>query len=1141
MSEFKKVLIANRGEIAIRIIRAVQELGMKAVSIYCEEDKLALFRTKADEAYQVSFETSPTDAYLNMEEIIDIAKKRGVDAIHPGYGFLAENARFAQICKNAGIKFIGPSAEVIDLLGNKVNAKISAQEAGVKVIDGKKVTDAIDAVKVAREIGFPVMIKASAGGGGRGMRVCENEKELPELFESAVREAIKAFGDGEVFIEKYIRNPRHVEVQLLADEHGNIVHLYERDCSIQRRHQKIIELSPCMSITNETRNAICAAAVKLAKYVGYTNAGTAEFLVDSDENFYFIEVNPRIQVEHTVTEQVCNIDLVQSQIYVAQGLPLSCEEIGINSQEDVTFRGAAIECRITTEDTKNNFMPDTGKIEVYKTGGGPGVRLDGGNGFTGAVISPYFDSLLVKTTTYDRTYEKARMKMVRVLREMVIEGVKTNKDFLINILEHNEFKSGHCNTNFIDSHPELFNIKAFDDREYKLLKYISEKTLENPSKDPGLVAINEIPVFESIPRKAGLKQILDKNGPSAVIDRIKNTKELLFTDTTLRDAHQSIAATRMRTVDMVKIADAISRCESELFSLEMWGGATFDTSYRFLKESPWTRLKQLRERIPNIMFQMLFRGSNAVGYTNYPDNVIREFIKCSAGYGIDVFRIFDSLNWVEQMKVSCEEVLKQDKIAEVSICYSGDILDKNKTKYNLDYYIRKAIEVEKMGAHIFCIKDMSGLLKPAGASVLFKALKDEINIPIHYHTHDTSGNGVASILSAANAGVDIADGALSAMSGLTSQPSLNSAVAALEYTERESSLNTDYLLSLSNYFEKVRPIYKQFESGLTNVTTVVYKYEVPGGQYSNLKAQVDSFGLGQRFDEVMDLYVQANELFGDIIKVTPSSKVVGDMAIFMLQNGLNKDNIKQKAVDIAFPDSVVDFYKGNIGQPEGGFDEEMRAVVLKGAPHIDVRPGTLLPPTDFDDIKAGFKEKYNVNLTRQAIASAAIYPKVYADYVEFLQEYGDFIEMPSNVFFNGLRENESFDMPSGKGNAKNIKLISIGKINQEGMRSFTFEVDGFRREILLEDKAATEVALKKSVKLVDETDESQVGSPIPGTIIKINVKVGDKVQKSQALGVVEAMKMETEIIAKADGVVKGIYVEPQQKVVAHELIMEIEN
>ena len=1140
MKEFKKVLIANRGEIAIRIIRAVQELGMKAVAVYCEEDKLSLFRSKADEAYLIKSETTPTDAYLNINAIIDIAIARKVDAIHPGYGFLAENSDFARACRDAGIKFIGPTPEVIDLLGNKVNAKESAINAGVSVIDGKKVTTSEEAREISEKIGYPVMIKAAAGGGGRGMRIIQNNEEITDLFDAAVRESEKAFGSGEVFVEKYVETPRHVEVQILGDECGTIVHLYERDCSIQRRHQKIIEFSPCMSITKDIRDNICADALKIARHVGYTNAGTVEFLLDKNDNHYFIEVNPRVQVEHTVTELVTGVDIVQSQILIAQGYPLDSEEVGIESQESITFRGAAIECRITTENVKNNFLPDTGKIDVYKTGGGPGVRLDGGNGFTGSVITPYFDSLLVKTTTYDRSFEKARRKMVRVLREHEIEGVKTNKDFLINVLENDGFKSGDSDTTFIDKHPELFNLKLFDDREFKLIKFISEKTLER-GRNPKVIVEDYTPMYDpNFPKKAGFKQILDEKGPQAVIDAVKAERQLLFTDTTFRDAHQSLFATRMRTLDMLNIADQVAQYESKLFSIEMWGGATFDTSYRFLKESPWTRLKLLREKIPNILFQMLFRASNAVGYTNYPDNLIKEFINRSADCGIDVFRIFDSLNWLEQMKVSCEQVLECGKIAEVALCYTGDILDNTKTKYTLDYYVKKAKEIEAMGAHMLAIKDMSGLLKPAAAFQLVTALKSEIKIPIHIHTHDTSGNGVAAMLSASRAGADIVDGAMSSISGLTSQPSLNSIVSALEFTKRQSDLKSEELQQVSTYIEKIRPIYTPFESGMNSVTTQIYKYEIPGGQYSNLKAQVDSFGMGHRFNEILERYKDANELFGDIVKVTPSSKVVGDMAIFMLQNGLTKENIYEKGKTMAFPESVLDFFKGMIGQPEGGFDEELRAVILKGAEFITVRPGTLLPDVNFDDIRAEYKEKYNIPLSDNAVTSVALYPKVYDDYVGFLREYGDYIKMRSDVFFYGLEIGESFDMQTGENTSKNVKLVAVSETDAEGFKTFTFEIDGFRREIAIEDTQALQSQARSTVRMASESEPKEIGSPIPGNIVKVMAKVGDEVKKGDAVAVVEAMKMETEIIAKCDGKVSEVLIAVAQSVKAQELVMVIE-
>ncbi|WP_290774214.1 pyruvate carboxylase [Anaerofustis sp.] len=1141
MRKFKRVLIANRGEIAIRIIRAVQELGMKAICIYCEEDKLSLFRNKADEAYLIKGTNSPTDAYLNIEAIIELAKAKNIDAIHPGYGFLSENPIFAAECEKAGIKFIGPNSKVIELLGNKVNAKNAAIEAGVSVLDGVKVDNVEEAKEISGKIGYPVIIKASAGGGGRGMRVCEREEDLKGQFESAVREAKKAFNNGEVFIEKYVRSPRHVEAQILADEYGHIVHLYERDCSIQRRHQKIIEFSPSQSITEETRKAICEESVNLAKHVGYTNAGTVEFLVDENEKHYFMEVNPRIQVEHTVTELVTNVDLVQAQILIAQGYKLSDSEINIKSQDDIKMSGAAIECRVTTENVLNNFMPDTGKISVYKTGAGPGVRLDGGNGFAGSEITPYFDSLLVKTTTYARDFDKARKKMIRTLKEHEIEGVSTNKDFLINVLEHPDFKKGICNTNFIEDHPELFNIKEFDNKLANILTYISEVTLKNGSKDKEIIPKIEVPIYKDVPKLTGTKQILDEKGPEGLVQWIKDEKQLLFMDTTMRDAQQSLFATRMRTNDFLKIAESVSRYEKDVYALELWGGATFDTSYRFLKESPWSRLELLREMIPNILFQMLLRGSNAVGYKNYPDNVIKAFIKQSAKSGVDIFRIFDSLNWLDQIKPSVEEVLKLGKVAEVAICYTGDILDKTKTKYTLDYYVKKAKEVEAMGAHILAIKDMSGLLKPAAAMRLVKALKDEVKMPIHFHTHDTAGNGVSSMLMASAAGVDIVSGAVSLMSGTTSQPSLDSIAAALENTPRESKINLDEIQIVNDYYEKVRKYYTGFESGLKTGTTQIYKYEVPGGQYSNLKSQVESFGLGHRFTDVLDKYKQANELLGDIIKVTPTSKVVGDFAIFMLQNDLDKENIYEKGKDLAFPDSVVDFFKGMIGQPEWGFDEKLREVVLKGADFITERPGLLLPDEDFDKIRKEFKEEFNMDLNDKQVLSAALYPKVYKDYLKFKETYGDLTYMPTDAFFTGLAKGEETEVFFGEGKSHVIKLVRIGNTHPDGKRRMVYEVDGFRRALYITDpNFVINQTTDQVVEMANPKNEKHIGSPIPGSVIKVNVAIGEEVKKNQAVCVVEAMKMETEVVCPCDGVIKDVLVQELDSVKAGQLLIELE-
>lgn len=1140
MRKFQKVLVANRGEIAIRIIRACQELGIRTVAIYAEEDRLSLFRTKADEAYLIE-DPNPVGAYLNMDTIIKLAKKKNVDAIHPGYGFLAENPVFARRCEEAGIAFIGPSAEMMMALGDKIQSKLVAKSVGVPTIPGveEPIANDEDAIEFAKVAGYPVMLKAAAGGGGRGMRIVRKEEDLLREFHSARSEAAKAFGNDSIFIEKYVERPKHIEVQVLGDTHGNLVHLYERDCSIQRRHQKLVEFTPSLALTSQQREAICQDALRIAGAVNYRNAGTVEFLVDADGRHYFIEMNPRIQVEHTVTELVTGYDLVQSQILVAQGYALSSKEIGISDQSAIQPRGFAIQCRVTTEDPQNSFAPDTGQLDVYRTGSGFGIRLDGGNGFAGSVITPYYDSLLVKISSYSRTFDDARRKAIRAIKESRIEGVKTNQGFLLNVLNHPRFIAGRCDTGFIDGNPGLFDFQEKKNEERKLLQFLAEKIVnETHGKKPDF----DVPVIPEVQNPhdlSGTKQLLDEGGPEAVVNWIKEQKKLLLTDTTFRDAHQSLMATRVRSRDMIKIARATSVYGRDLFSVEMWGGATYDVSYRFLKESPWERLDELRKRMPNVMFQMLLRGSNAVGYKNYPDNVIQEFVKEAADHGIDVFRIFDSLNWLEGMKVATESVLKAGKIAEVCMCYTGDILNPDKAKYNLDYYIRLAKEIEAMGAHILGIKDMSALLKPAAAYQLITALKQEINIPIHLHTHDTSGNGVATILMAAMAGVDIVDSAVNGMSGLTSQPALNSIVAALENTERDTGVVPEEMQKISDYWVAVRDIYAGFESDLKSGTAEIYKYEIPGGQYSNLKPQVESFGLGHRFAEVKEKYIEANKLFGDIIKVTPSSKAVGDMAIFMVQNDLDASNIYEKGGDLAFPDSVVDFFKGMMGQPEGGFDKELQRIVLKGETPITVRPGQLLEPVDFDKIREELSEKYELDFTMTDLLSAALYPKVFEDYLKFTNEFGKFIRMESDVFFHGLREGEEARIDMDKGKSHMVKLVSMGSIDEEGMRQVVFEVDGFRREVRVEDKNAVSVSAKAKAETADPDNPFHIGAGIPGKIIEVLVKEGDAVSENQPLMVVEAMKMETQMVAPFDGVVSRVLVKPDQQVESNELLMEL--
>ncbi|MDD3364527.1 MAG: pyruvate carboxylase [Syntrophomonas sp.] len=1142
MKTFKKVLIANRGEIAIRIIRACHELGIRTVSVYSKEDKLGLFRTKSDESYLIGNNKGPVEAYLSIEEIISLAIKKGVDAIHPGYGFLSENPEFAKKCIESGIEFIGPTPEMMDKLGDKIKSKIIAQSIGVPTIPGveKPIKSDKEAIKFAEKCSYPIMLKASAGGGGRGMRIVRSKTDLLREFHSCKNEAQKAFGIDDIFVEKYLENPKHIEVQILGDNYGNIVHLYERDCSIQRRHQKVIEFTPALAISEEKRQAICADAIKIAQSVNYRSAGTVEFLLDNQGNHYFIEMNPRIQVEHTVTEMVTGIDIVQSQILIAQGYKLDSQQIGIPSQNAIKSRGYAIQCRVTTEDPTNSFAPDTGKIDVYRTGSGFGIRLDGGNGYTGSIISPYYDSLLVKITSSSRTFKDTINKSKRALREVVIGGVKTNEAFLLNVLSHPKFIKGECDTGFLDSTPELFDITPKEDHEATILKFIGEKVVNESKGIDKDYDVPKIPKFQSKDDLSGTKQILDKEGPQGVVEWIKAQNKLLLTDTSMRDAHQSLMATRVRTVDMLRIAEATAHLGKDLFSLEMWGGATFDVAYRFLNECPWERLTELRNKIPNIMFQMLIRGANAVGYTNYPDNVVREFIRESASSGIDIFRIFDSLNWLKGMETAIDETLKTGKIAEACICYTGDILDENKDKYSLKYYIQTAKEIEKMGAHILGIKDMAGLLKPYAAKKLIRELKNEISIPIHLHTHDTSGNGVSTLLVAAEAGVDIVDTAFNSMSGLTSQPALNSVVAALENTSRDTRINLDEIQEIADYWSDIRPIYSQFESGLKSGTAEVYKYEIPGGQYSNLKPQVESFGLGHKFKEVKEMYKTVNEMLGDIVKVTPSSKLVGDLAIFMVKNDLTPENIIEKGKDLAFPDSSEAYFEGMMGQPVGGFPKKLQKVVLKGKKPITCRPGELLEPADFDLINKLLEQKYNIKPSMKDVLSYALYPKVFEEYLEFKKEYGDLSRMNSPVFFDGIRQGETCEVEVEEGKIFIIKLVNIGKVDQEGFRKIYFEVNGNQREISIFDKGYQKGEVISSTVLADPYNKKEIGASIPGTVAKILVKDGDMVKAGQSLIIIEAMKMETQILAPLSGKVLSITVKEGQQVKNRELLMQIE-
>ena len=1133
--EIQKVLVANRGEIAIRIFRACHDLGIHTVAIYSNEDTYSLFRTKADEAYLVGEKKSPLGAYLDIPGIIGLAKRRGVTAIHPGYGFLSENADFARACEENGILFIGPSAKVLGQMGDKLSAKEIALACGVPIIPGctEPLRDAEDAVEKAVSFGFPVILKAAAGGGGRGMRRCDSPEEVRTAYELVHSEAEKAFGCGDIFMEKYLVEPKHIEVQILADQHGNVYHLGERDCSLQRRYQKVVEFAPAWSVPQETVEALRRDAVKIARSVGYVSAGTVEFLVDKNGGYYFIEMNPRIQVEHTVTEMVTGVDIVRSQILIAAGHPLSHPEIGLNRQEDVHVDGYAIQCRVTTEDPANNFAPDNGKITAYSSSGGFGVRLDGGNADVGTVISPYYDSLLVKVTSWDHNFPAACRKAARAINEVRVRGVKTNIPFVTNILAHPDFVAGRCHTKFIDETPELFDIVDSRDRATRVLRYIAEIQVANPNAERHQYDTPRFPQPQA-PLGPGLKQLLDEKGPKAVSQWVLEQKKLLLTDTTMRDAHQSLLATRMRTRDMVKGADGVADILRDCFSLEMWGGATFDVAYRFLHESPWERLRLLREKIPNIPFQMLLRGSNLVGYANYPDNLVRSFIKEAAERGIDVFRVFDSLNWIPSMEVAMDEVLNQNKLLEATMCYTGDILDPSKDKYTLKYYVDLAKELERRGAHMLAIKDMSGLLKPYAAKKLVSTLKQEIGIPIHLHTHDTTGNQVAALLMAAEAGVDVVDAACAPLAGLTSQPSLDALVAALQGTERDTGLDLRRVQELSNYWADVRLRYESFDHGLKTSTTDIYRYEIPGGQYTNLRPQVESLGLGDRFEEVKEMYKTVNDMLGDPVKVTPSSKVVGDLAIFMVQNDLTPENIVERGKALAFPDSVVSYFKGMMGQPAWGFPEDLQKVVLKGEEPITCRPGKLLPPVDFDRLEQEVR-KFRDDPERKDLISYAMYPKVYEDFCRHRKEYGYITRMGSHVFFNGMALGETNKINIEDGKTLVIKYLGLGDHNDDGTINVQFELNGMRREVAVRDPNASEKT--RQVVQADESDPRQVGASIPGMVSKIHVQPGDTVEENQVLMTIEAMKMETAVTARTAGKVREIRVKEGQAVKAKELLM----
>ncbi len=1140
--KFKKVLVANRGEIAIRVFRALNELGITTVSIYSKEDRYALFRSKADESYPLNPEKGPIDAYLDIDNIIKIALAANVDAIHPGYGFLSENPDFVDACERNGIVFIGPSSQIMNAMGDKISSKKMAIDAQVPIIPGVDyaIKDIDTATKIAAEVGFPIMLKASNGGGGRGMRIVNAMEDLEKEFNEAKNESKKAFGDDKIFIEKYLRAPKHIEVQILGDNYGNVVHLYDRDCSVQRRHQKVVEYAPAFSIPDATRQIIFDSAIRLSKAVGYRNAGTLEFLVDADNHPYFIEMNPRIQVEHTVSEEITNIDLVQSQILVAEGYPLDSDEINIKSQDDVHCDGYSIQTRVTTEDPANNFMPDTGEITVYRSGSGKGIRLDGGNAYTGAVISPYYDSLLVKAISHDRTFAGAVRKSIRTLQEMRIRGVKTNIPFLINVLHHPTFVAGKCYTTFIEETPELFQLTQSQDRATKIIEFIGDRIVNSQKGQKPHYENRVLPKLDQTKPVYGARDEFLKLGAEGFMQKILKEDKLYVTDTTMRDAQQSLMATRMRSKDLCGAAYATNAYMQNAFSVEAWGGATYDTAYRFLKESPWKRLELLRKRMPNTLIQMLLRASNAVGYSNYPDNVVQEFIKISAEHGIDVFRIFDSLNWVENMKMPIEEALKTGKIVEGTICYTGDITSPTETKYTLDYYVKMALELESLGCHSIAIKDMAALLKPRAAKELVTALKQELHVPLHLHTHDSTGNGVSTVLMAAEAGVDIVDLAIESMSSMTSQPSMNAVVEALRGSKRDTGLDFEELDELSRYYGRIRKVYEQFESDMKAPNAEIYKYEIPGGQYSNLLAQVTSMGSADEFESIKALYKDANDLLGNIVKVTPTSKAVGDLAIFMFKNGLTKENILTAGAGLSYPDSVVSYFQGMMGQPYGGFPKELQKIVLKDIEPLTDRPGKSLPPVDFNAIKKQLIEKYNYGdkseeVMNQKAISYALYPKVYEDYCEHFQMYNDVTRLESHVYFYGLRKGEETYLNIGEGKQLLIKYLEEGEADENGFRTLTFQVNGMLRTVKIQDKNL-EIKADRKLK-ADKTNPQHLGSSIPGTVGKVLVKEGDAVTENMPLLTVEAMKMETTVVSKITGTVDKIYVQQGDSVSQDDLLM----
>jgi pyruvate carboxylase len=1146
MTEFKKILVANRGEIAIRVMRAATELGKRTVAVYAEEDKLSLHRFKSDEAYRIGEGLGPVAAYLSIPGIIRVAKECGADAIHPGYGLLSENPDFVDACDAAGIAFIGPKAATMRALGDKASARRVAIEAGVPVIPATEVLgdDMDENRKQAAEVGYPLMLKASWGGGGRGMRPILSEKELAEKVREGRREAEAAFGNGEGYLEKMIQRARHVEVQILGDKQGTIYHLYERDCTVQRRNQKVVERAPAPYLTDAQRAEVCELGRRICAHVGYECAGTVEFLMDIDTNdFYFIEVNPRVQVEHTVTEEVTGIDIVQAQIKIAEGKSLA-EATGVARQEDVVLRGHALQCRVTTEDPQNNFIPDYGRITAYRSATGNGIRLDGGTAYAGAVITRYYDSLLVKVTAWAQTPDQAIKRMDRALREFRIRGVTTNIAFVENLLRHPAFLKNEVTTKFIDTTPSLFDFKKRRDRATKILTYIADITVNgHPEtagrpKPPAEARALKAAKPEKAPAK-GTRNLLDEQGPQAVADWMAAQTRLLLTDTTMRDGHQSLLATRMRSIDMIRVAPSYAANLPELFSVECWGGATFDVAYRFLQECPWQRLRDLRKAMPNVMTQMLLRASNGVGYTNYPDNVVRSFVAQAAKTGIDVFRVFDSLNWVENMRVAIDAVIEAEKVCEAAICYTGDILNPDRAKYDLRYYVAMGKDLKAAGAHVLGLKDMAGLLKPAAARVLFKALREEVGLPIHFHTHDTSGIAGATILAAADAGVSAVDAAMDAFSGGTSQPCLGSIVEALAHTERDTGLDIRAIREISNYWEAVRHQYRAFESGLEAPASEVYLHEMPGGQFTNLKAQARSLGLEERWHEVAGTYADVNRMFGDIVKVTPSSKVVGDMALMMVAQGLTRAEVEDPATDVAFPESVVDMMRGNLGQPPGGFPAGILRKALKGEKPNTERPGKHLPPVDLEKTRTEVSRELNgFTVDDEDLNGYLMYPKVFLDYMGRHRIYGPVRTLPTKIFFYGMEPAEEITAEIDPGKTLEIRLQAVGETDENGDVKVFFELNGQPRVIRVPNrliKAQTAQRPKAA-----EGNPNHIGAPMPGSVASVVVAAGQQVNAGDLMLTIEAMKMETGIHADRAATVKAVHVHPGSQIDAKDLLIEFE-